>query len=363
MLSISKWIEKYFILRGAMILSLSLLSFNFVTHATELPVLHGVGGDFSAVSSDGTPFHLSDLNGKVVIMGFGYTNCADVCPLTLSYLKTFYESLSKAEQEDVQVLFVTVDPDYDTPQHLNGFLNHFHPDFVGLTGTRQQVDDIIALYKASYNPLSSFSVDTSKIRNVHQKEMIGNREDKGKLYNHSIALYLHDKEGSVRSLAYTGTPLKKLIKITQYLLSDATSLPLSLNAQKKTESGISAKHFRLTLPASVSKVAAAYGELKNMSEESDILLSASSEVADKVEIHLSMISEGTVSMYPLEHVVLPAKGAITFKPGDLHLMVMGLKRRLKPDQKIPIVLHFSKTGDVTVSATVNGQSGVGHHLH
>ncbi len=366
MLNIIKWIKCNHISKGLVpicifLLSFNLLSFSSVTHSSELPALQGVGGNFSAISSEGTPFQLSELKGKVVILGFGYTNCADVCPLTLGYLKTYYQSLSKSEQDDVQVLFVTVDPDYDSPEHLRGFLNHFHQDFIGLTGTREQVDNIVALYKASYNPLSGYDVDTSKIRNVHQKERNANREDRGKLYNHSIALYVLDREGSVRSLAFTGTPIKELAATTRQLLSDGPSLSLTLGSHREVEHNIATHHFRVALPAKVSKVTAAYGVLHNESEESDILLSASSVVAEKVEVHLSMASEGSVSMYPLDQVVIPANGSVTFKPGDLHLMVMGLKEHLQPNQEVPIVLHFSKAGDITVNAKVMEESALNHH--
>jgi protein SCO1/2 len=84
--------------------------------------------------ADGTNFKLSDLRGKVVLLFFGYTSCPDVCPITMGQLKQAVDELGD-EANQVEVLFVTVDPNRDTPQRVQEYVNHFSPSFIGLSGS------------------------------------------------------------------------------------------------------------------------------------------------------------------------------------------------------------------------------------
>ncbi|MFW5451391.1 MAG: SCO family protein [Methylophagaceae bacterium] len=188
-----------------------------------MPILSGVGGDFSAINSDGDLVEFSSFAGKVVIIAFGYTNCADICPFTLGYLKRLYGTLSMEEQNNMQVIFVTVDPQYDTPGHLKSFIGHFNKDFIGLSGTQQQIDYIVSLYQAEYNKLSILNVPTQNIRRVTPKLFADEqeaKEDTASLYSHTVTLYLIDKEGYTRSLEYTGTPLVEFTDKIRQLINE-----------------------------------------------------------------------------------------------------------------------------------------------
>ena len=170
-----------------------------------LPILSGVGGDFTAVDSDGKNVTFGDYKGKTVVMAFGYTNCADICPFTLGYLKKLYSKLSKEEQEKSRFIFVTIDPDYDTPEHLKAFVQFFNKDFIGLSGSNEQIKYITSLYKAEYSDLSEGKVATKEIRRTTPQKT-QNINEKASLFSHTVVLYLIDKEGFTRSLEYTGTP-------------------------------------------------------------------------------------------------------------------------------------------------------------
>jgi len=183
---------------------------NVVAEDVELPILSGIGGEFSAVDADGEAIEFSDFAGNVVVIAFGYTNCADICPFTLGYLKRLYSELTVDEQQKIKVVFVTIDPEYDTPGHLKDFIGHFNKDFIGLSGSQEQIDYILSLYQARYNKLSILDVPTQNIRRVNPKLFADDdevKEDKASLYSHSVTLYLIDKEGFTRSLEYTGTPV------------------------------------------------------------------------------------------------------------------------------------------------------------
>lgn len=197
-----------------------LLMCSCLANAETLPVLSGVGGNFSAIAN-GEEIEFDQYKGKVVVLAFGYTNCADICPLTLGYYKRLYKALSADEQQATKMLFVTVDPKYDTAEHLTKFVGHFNKDFVGITGTREQVDTIVSLFQAEYNKLSTGEVATNKIRRITEKEVSDDEvEDTAYLYSHSVSLYLVDKEGDTRALQYTGTPIEEFADKIRMLINE-----------------------------------------------------------------------------------------------------------------------------------------------
>lgn len=192
--------------------------------AQEMPILSGVGGEFSAINSTtGKTIKFSDFKGKVVILSFGYTNCADICPFTLGYLQHLYEKLAPQEKQAVRVVFVTIDPEYDTPKHLKEFMQYFNKDFIGLTGSKQATKRITALFQAEYSKLAQVSVPTEYMRRVNNKTFnnkADEKTDKASLFSHTVAIYLIDKTGNTRSLEYTGTVTKVFIKKIQQLINE-----------------------------------------------------------------------------------------------------------------------------------------------
>ncbi len=92
----------------------------------------------SLVDTAGEPVDLAgDMAGSVALVFFGYTRCPDVCPLTMARLASAVEAAGVPR--DLDVVMVTVDPGYDTPEVLGEYVKRFHPSFVGLTGTNSQV--------------------------------------------------------------------------------------------------------------------------------------------------------------------------------------------------------------------------------
>src|SRR5258706_11434922 len=94
--------------------------------------------DFSVRGSDGAALTLSHYRGKVVVLGFGYTSCPNVCPATLAVLAMAHRNLG-ALGSQVQVIYLTVDPERDSAERLKQYLVSFDSTFVGGTGTPQQM--------------------------------------------------------------------------------------------------------------------------------------------------------------------------------------------------------------------------------
>ena len=99
-------------------------------------------------SADGS-IRITDFEGKVVVVYFGYTFCPDVCPATLSKLADSVDLLGD-KAEDVQIIMVSVDPARDTPEMLEAYVEHFHPSFLGVTGDEETVNRVATLYGVVY---------------------------------------------------------------------------------------------------------------------------------------------------------------------------------------------------------------------
>lgn len=137
-----------------------------------------LGGDFELQSAEG-PVSLSDLRGHPVVIYFGYASCPDVCPTSLAVMAQGFRRLDEAQQARVRGLFISVDPDRDTPARLAEYSAFFHPNLVGLTGSREQIDRVVKQYGAYY-----------RIAELENSAL-------GYAVDHSSRLYLVDGEGLV----------------------------------------------------------------------------------------------------------------------------------------------------------------------
>jgi len=100
---------------------------------------------FELTDTDGATFDFSARTaGRAGILVFGYTNCPDVCPLNMAAVQRALAGFDMAERERVRVVFITVDPDRDSPQVLRTWLDHFGSDFIGLRGEPGEVDAILS---------------------------------------------------------------------------------------------------------------------------------------------------------------------------------------------------------------------------
>lgn len=149
-------------------------------------------------ATDGKVFRMSDYKGKVVVLEFGYTNCQDVCPVSLAALVQARQQLGK-DAGKLQVVFVTVDPARDTMPKLQAYLKQFDPSFVGITGTQAEVDQVLKEYgiTATRRPIAGSS-----------DYMMG----------HSSYLYFVDPQGKLRSMLPFGRPAAEIVHDVRLLL-------------------------------------------------------------------------------------------------------------------------------------------------
>lgn len=140
--------------------------------------------EFDLIDQDGHPVSLKSFRDKVVLIEWGYTNCPDVCPLTLSKLNKVMEYLGH-EAEDVQVLFVTVDPERDTAERLKSYVPYFNNSFIGVTGSPEKIEKTAREYGVTV---------------VKHEEVYG-RSEKDHwdryLMTHTNTVFLVDRDGTL----------------------------------------------------------------------------------------------------------------------------------------------------------------------
>jgi protein SCO1/2 len=118
-------------------------------NALDVTGIQGYGNDFRLTDHNGKQRTMTDFRGKVVVLFFGYTNCPDVCPTTLSEMRQVMKLLGNDAQR-LQVLFVTLDPARDTPQLLSKYVPSFDPSFLGLFGDAAAIEIVAKDFKIFY---------------------------------------------------------------------------------------------------------------------------------------------------------------------------------------------------------------------
>ena len=149
--------------------------------------------DFALTDQSGQPRVLADFKGKVVVVFFGYVQCPDVCPTTLSTLREVREKLG-ADGDKLQVVFITVDPERDTGEVMSLYVPAFHPSFVGLRGDAAATEKVAKEFRVLFlkNPgksPTSYTVDHSA------GVFIFDTQGKIRLYasqNMTVDAYVHD---------------------------------------------------------------------------------------------------------------------------------------------------------------------------
>ena len=154
--------------------------------------------DFSLQGTDGHELRMSRYRGKVILLAFGYSHCTAVCPVTLATLAAARRELGPLAA-DVQVVYVTVDPERDVPARLQAFLHAFDASFVGGTGTAAQLAGV----------RKDYGISAQKITTPD-----------GYAYSHSSFTYLIDRGGRIRALMPYGHAPSDYVNDLKLLLKE-----------------------------------------------------------------------------------------------------------------------------------------------
>lgn len=156
--------------------------------------------NFSLIDQEGKTFHMRDLRGKVVMVFFGYTHCPDVCPIELQHVSTALRQLGE-DAVNVRGLFVTVDPEQDTPGILAEYLNYFDAGLIGLTGSKAQIDAAASQFRVKYQ------------KNHYSSSQY--------TMEHTANLYVVDQTGQLNTIVPFGFPAAHIEALLRDLLETA----------------------------------------------------------------------------------------------------------------------------------------------
>jgi protein SCO1 len=157
--------------------------------------------DFELARADGSSFQLSEMRGDIVLLFFGYTSCPDVCPTTLAELNQALGRLNEEDMNKVRVIFVTVDPERDTPERTQTYVDHFNTSFIGLSGTEDELSKVWEDYGV-------------------YREIVDGSSAAGYIVNHTARVTLIDGDGNLRVSFGFDTPVDDIVYDLNLILKE-----------------------------------------------------------------------------------------------------------------------------------------------
>ena len=155
-------------------------------------------GTVTLVDQQGVDFQLASLRGSVVLLVFGFTHCPHICPVEMARVSAALGEL-QAAQQPVQAVFVTVDPDRDSPAVIKAYLDNFQPGIIGLTGTAQNLAAVADHYRVKRLPQPGAGGDY--------------------LVDHGYSLYLLNRQGEAEVAVLPGLPPSHIVSLVQQLVA------------------------------------------------------------------------------------------------------------------------------------------------
>jgi protein SCO1/2 len=146
---------------------------------------------YELTDTSGETVTAEDMDGNIRLMFFGFTSCPDICPTTLQKLARVVRNLPEPVRKDVKIIFVSVDPERDTPERIGSYVGFFSDSIIGLTGSEENLRELSKRYR------TTFGYETP---------------DEGGNYDvsHSSAVYVFDRDGAARLLVRPGQSAEAL---------------------------------------------------------------------------------------------------------------------------------------------------------
>ena len=257
-------------------------------------------------------FDLASLKGRWSFLFFGFTHCPDVCPTTLAVLARARENIARtaAGADDVQFVFVSVDPNRDTAGKLRQYVEYFDASFLGVTGNDAQIGNLAGQLGAAYQVAISPGVENYPV-------------------THTAAVFLLDPQARFHAVftpPHDAQAIGRRFKVVRELESE--------------EAGVAARDAWVREAPPGTTMMAAYMELRNNTSRPQLLVAASSSGFESVMIHRSVAKHGMAGMAHAPHIELAANANFAFAPGGYHLMLMNPKRPLRAGDPVVINLEF-----------------------
>ena len=288
---------------------------------------------FTLDDTDGKPFAFAQRTaGRLTFLEFGYTNCPDVCPVHLANLSAVLAKLAPSDRMRTTVVFVTVDPDRDSSAVLRKWLDSFDASFVGLRGTREQIDAaqrLVGFGPAAIQPVIGGAQGATTV-------------------SHAAPVVVFTADDTAHVMYPFGTRQSDWTRDIPLLLARGDrAASLSVAAVPTIERAY------VVIPAGQGP-AALYFVARNPSATADTILAIGTESIGTATLHQSMEDKatGTMHMMAVAALDVPARGTARLAPGGFHGMIGPLARALVRGERIALTVRFEHAGVVRAEAIV-----------
>lgn len=279
---------------------------------------------FTLRTTEGRPWEFaSATKGTLTFLLFGYTSCPDVCPVHLANLTSALAKRSVEERARVRVVFVTVDPERDSPEVLRKFLDAFDPSYVGLTGDRAALD--AAQRAVNFGP-AVFSIDS-----------LGNR-----VVTHAAPVVVFTADDSAHVMYPFGTRQAEWASVIPTLLERGTPRP-----------PLVVDRAYLVVPVGDTP-AALYLRARNASAIADSIVGVEIAGGGKASLHEHQhdVKSGAMRMVPARSYPLPVGATLQLAPGRAHVMVERGPRPIVAGDRLRGLVRFARGGVVPIEIRV-----------
>jgi protein SCO1/2 len=300
---------------------------------------------------NGHPFDLvAATRDKVGLLFFGYTHCPDVCPLHMANIAAVLKQMSAEDRARVVTVFVTTDPERDTPARLREWLGNFDPTFVGLTGTKEELAQAQQALGVAEAQREYVNADSANYYVGHGAQVFAFARDGFAYTVYPFGIRQEDWANDLPKLVRDASGAR----IRRDLAAQAKAGQLNLvpeRATTMTMGGLVITQAVVAEPTSQDE-AAAYVTFRNETAQEDTLVAVTADLAVRGEVHETMGEGEMRHMMATPSVILPPRTEVKLTPGDRHIMLLQLKKKLAAGDTVTLLLSLARAGGVEVRAPV-----------
>ena len=304
-------------------------------------------------------FTLTDFNGqaydfaaktrdKVGLLFFGYTHCPDVCPLHMANIAAVLRQMPAEDRARIVTVFVTTDPERDTPERLRSWLGNFDPTFVGLTGSRAELASVQQMLGLPEAMREFVNADSANYFVAHGAQVFAFARDGNAYTIYPFGIRQEDWANDLpRLVKATGAEIRR--DLAAQAKSDQLNPPPAAPAAEENAMVISKAV--VAEPASMDE-AAAYITFQNNTAQEDTLVAIAADVSVRAEVHETMGEGEARHMMSMPALVIPARKETRLAPNADHIMLVQLKKKVVAGDSVTLYLSLSRLGPVEVRAPV-----------
>lgn len=314
--------------------------------------------EFTLTDTQGNPYDFrKETDGKIALLYFGYTYCPDTCPLMMATLGAALKEVDPAVRDQVRMVFVTVDPERDTPERLDKWLGSFDTTFVGLRGDMSVIDSLEGVY--GFPPTKKQSVGDGYVVSHPALVYTFTPDNRGRVMygaDTKKGTWVHDlkligEHDWTAGAGANGTPAMASPAARAGAGSPSTAPPGAVGAPAGAGSIRVLEAYTPEPPAGATTMAV-YLTLLNTGATADTLTGLDSDVASMASLHRTMHTGNMDHMTPVAGVGLSPGDTVRLAPGGLHGMLEALTRAPKAGDTVHVTLKLAHGGTLEVPVRV-----------